>query len=148
MLSSFKEIISGVPQDSVAGLRLFNIFFLLIENASVHNFSDDHTLYCFAKATNNLVNLKKIAFSIIRWLLILINSNQLYWLKTSQGSLLCMHCLHRKTCKDFGNQLRQLFESQTPYQYYLKVCLKRVKPTKHNTATEKVLELWNKEGFT
>ena len=61
--SSFEEIISGVPQGSIFGPILFNVFlnnfFYDIENASVHNFADDNTLSCFAITVKDLINVLK-----------------------------------------------------------------------------------------
>ena len=51
VLSSFEEIISGVPQDSVAGLRLFNTFFHLLKM---------HQLKTFQMTTSCLVSLKQL----------------------------------------------------------------------------------------
>ena len=46
--SSFLELLSGIPHDSILGTLLFHIFlndlFLFIKNASLHNYADDNTL--------------------------------------------------------------------------------------------------------
>ena len=56
--SEWERIITGVPQSSILGLLLFNIFlndlFLIISNSSMSNYADDNTLYTFRG------NLKKI----------------------------------------------------------------------------------------
>ena len=70
--SSFEEIISGLPQDSIVAPILFNAFlndFLYdIENASVHDFLDDSTLSCFAKTVKDLINvLKEESEVAINW---------------------------------------------------------------------------------
>ena len=57
--SEFLNIISGVPQGSIAGPILFNVFvndfFFFIKRTSVHNFADDNTLSSFAKTVSDLI---------------------------------------------------------------------------------------------
>ena len=70
--SGFEDIISRVPQGFIVAPILFNAFFndffYDIENASVHNFADDNTLFCFTKNSQNLINvLKEESEVAINW---------------------------------------------------------------------------------
>ena len=70
--STFKEIMSGVPHDSIVGPILFNNFFndffYFILVASAHNFTDDNTLSSFAKTIENLISILESESEIaINW---------------------------------------------------------------------------------
>ena len=70
--STFEEIISGVPQDTIVGPILFNIFFndffYFILVTSAHNFADDNTLSSFAKTIENLISiLESESETTINW---------------------------------------------------------------------------------
>ena len=57
--SEFDTVISGVPQDSIFGLVLFNIFFndffFFIPKASVHDFAVNNTLVSFESTPEKLL---------------------------------------------------------------------------------------------
>ena len=72
IFSSFQVLLSGVPQGSILGPILFNIFmndlFLWIDEASLHNFADDNTLSAFAKSIQVLISiLEKNSEIAIKW---------------------------------------------------------------------------------
>ena len=51
--SNWREITTGVPQDSILGPLLFNIFindiFRFVETPNICNYADDNTLFAFGK---------------------------------------------------------------------------------------------------
>ena len=71
--SKFKPISSGVPQGSILGPILFNIFIndinYFIQEADLHGFADDHTLSAYSDNLEKLKNtLSKQADVAIDWL--------------------------------------------------------------------------------
>ena len=76
--SSFQNVISGVPQESIVGPTLFNCFFnnffYFIDKASVHNFADDNFLSAFE---SNIKNLKLILESESKTAISWFQSNEM-----------------------------------------------------------------------
>ena len=70
--SSWRELSSGVPQGSILGLLLFNIFinyiFYFTEEAKIANYADDTTVYATENDVNQLLNmLKRETTIVLNW---------------------------------------------------------------------------------
>ena len=71
--SSWSEILFGVPQGSILGPLLFNIFicdmFYFLEGFDIANHTDDSTPYCAGKSAESVVsNLEQSSTILFKWL--------------------------------------------------------------------------------
>ena len=71
--SSWEDIMFGVPQGSILGPLLFNIFlcdlFLIMENIDIASYADDNTPYTTGNSIEEVIQkLEKAAQTLFQWL--------------------------------------------------------------------------------
>ena len=85
--STWKDIKSGVPQGSIIGPLLFNIFiydiFLFVIDTSITNYADDNTPYAIEESIDKLIATSEKETNI------LLNWFQIYEMKETVINVIC-----------------------------------------------------------
>ena len=105
VFSSWKDLILGVPQGSVLGLLLFNIYlndlFFFLKDVGICNFADDTTTYISDESLENVLkSLEKNSMLAIRWF-----ENNYMKLNTDKCRLIVSGYKHEQVWANIGKDL-------------------------------------------
>ena len=105
VFSSWKDLILGVPQGSVLGPLLFNIYlndlFFFLKDVGICNFADDTTTYISDESLENVLkSLEKNSMLAIRWF-----ENNYMKLNTDKCRLIVSGYKHEQVWANIGKDL-------------------------------------------
>ena len=94
VIHSFMSLVSGVPQGSILGPFLFNLFInditLFFEKSDLYNYADDNTISAFANTINELINIlqseSEIAISWFQKNEMIVNPDKFQAIIINKGS--------------------------------------------------------------